>query len=202
MPGENMGKTKRKEQSQATRERIRNTAVQLMKEHSIDEISVTDICEKAEVGVGTFYYYYKTKDNIILEVFEELDIRFADLYESKAAETMTAYQYVLEHCLCYARFISETGVEFTSKVYSLQSSKFVDTNRSIYRLLRLFLEKKQTENLMDEKFDIQEFCHLIAVCIRGMGFDWCLHDGDYDLLAATADFIEIFLVKYKKQLMA
>jgi len=196
-----MAKSKRKEKSMATRARIRDVAIQLMKEHSIDEISVNEICEKAEVGVGTFYYYFETKDNIIFEVFEDLDIHFTELSESEAAKTMTAYQYVLEHALCYSKFISETGVEFTSKVYSLQSKNFINPNRPIYMLLQKFLEQKQQLNLIDASFDIPEFCRLIAACMRGMGFDWCLHDGDYDLVKATSEFVETYMEKYKSQLL-
>jgi len=192
-----MGKTKRKNQALATRLRIRDTALRLMKKYSIDEISVNEICEQAEVGVGTFYYYYKTKDNIILEAFQEMDIFFTELSVSKAAGTMSAYQYVLAHCRCYADFIMETGVEFTSKVYSMQSKTFLDSNRPFYVTLKRFLEQRQQLGLINSGLDILNFCQEITICIRGMGYDWCLRKGNYNFADGITAFMETFLVKYR-----
>ena len=192
-----MGETKHKKQALATKKRIRNTALQLMRKHSIDEVSVNDICEKAKVGVGTFYYYYKAKNDILLEVFEEADAIFVKLNKCESLKTISPYDYIIQHCLCYAEFITETGVEFTKKLYSIQSKVFIDKDRAIYSTLRTFLEQKQKSNLIDPSFDVQEFCHTTIACVRGIVYDWCLHEGSYDLVKATNAFAEIYLEKYK-----
>lgn len=194
---EYMALTKRSIQAAQTKERIRTVALSLMKEHSIEEISVNDICKKAKVGIGTFYHYYKTRDDIILEVFEEMDIYFTTLFQDKAAEQMTPYEYVLQHCVCYAKFICNTGVDFTRKVYSLQSKTILSKSRPIYTTLQLYLDNKQQKGLIHSKLDIHEFCSLIMIGIRGVSYDWCLHEGQYDLINKTVWYMENLLTGYR-----
>lgn len=45
------------------------TAAKLIKEKGFDNISVSDICKEAQVAKGTFYVYYKAKEDIIKESY-------------------------------------------------------------------------------------------------------------------------------------
>jgi len=195
-----MSETKRKKQAIITKKRILNTALNLMKKHSIDEISVNDICKKAKVGVGTFYYYYKSKDDILLEVFQELDANFVKLYETRLLETISPYDYILRHCRCYTDFVTEKGVDFTRKTYSIQSKFFVDKNRPLYLTLSQFLTQMQQENVISPSVNIEALCRSITICMRGITHDWFLHEGNYNLTEAAIVFVETFLEKYKPSL--
>lgn len=56
---------------------IRSTLITLMSDKSYDEITVKDICNKANLSRMTFYRYYTNKDDIFREYTDE---RFADFY--------------------------------------------------------------------------------------------------------------------------
>lgn len=195
-----MALTKRTLKSMATKERIRHVALNLMRTYSIDEISVQDICSKAHVGIGTFYHYYKTKDDIVHEVYSEMDAHFLKLAEEAKANDISAYEYILRHFICYARFLTQTTVDFARKVFSLQSREFLNLERPVYTTLIHYLQEKQKRGQISQELDITKFCVYVNVCLRGVAYDWCLHDGEYDLVQKCIEYADLFLAGYRETL--
>ncbi len=58
-------------QAQTTRQRILNSAFELMYAQSYAEVGVAAICEQAGVQKGSFYHFYKSKQDLILAVLEQ-----------------------------------------------------------------------------------------------------------------------------------
>ena len=67
--------SRRERKKQETRARLLRTAIQLMKEQGFDALTVEAIAEAADVGKGTIYNYFKTKEDIVLAFFVELERR-------------------------------------------------------------------------------------------------------------------------------
>lgn len=65
-------KTKRKkelfEQKERRKDEVISAAVEVFKEKGIENSKMTDIAEKAEVGVASVYRYFKTKPDLAVEV--------------------------------------------------------------------------------------------------------------------------------------
>ena len=55
--------TKRQEQARETKNRIYNSAIELMEKEGFDNITIADIREKAGVSVGAFYHYFASKND-------------------------------------------------------------------------------------------------------------------------------------------
>ncbi len=195
-----MALTKRRIQAIATKERIRNVAMDLMQTQSLEEISVNDICRQAGVGVGTFYHYFKSKDDIVLEVYNEMDACFLKFSEENRDKDQTPYDYVLQHCLCYARYICQRSGDLTRKVYALQSPAFLDKKRAVYATLINYLSQKQNEGVIPKTLDISRFADYVQVSLRGITFDWCLHNGDYDLIKGSLVYLQLALHSFAADL--
>jgi len=192
--------SKRTLKSRATKERIRNVALNLMRSNSIDQISVQDICAGANVGVGTFYHYYKTKDDIVYEVYNDMDVYFLSLFDEAKLLDLKPYEYVLRHFSCYTRFITETTVDFARKVYSSQSKAFLNKDRPVYTTLRDYLQEKQKQDIVSMDLDLDDFCSYINMWLRGISYDWCLHDGRYDLVQRGLQYADNILAGYRDML--
>jgi AcrR family transcriptional regulator len=74
-----------------------DSALELFSTKGFDETSVTDITKKVGVSHGAFFYYYKSKDDIIQDVIEvllEMNVRFvkglADDRDMSAKEKLKA----------------------------------------------------------------------------------------------------------------
>lgn len=197
-----MAFTKRDLQSMMTRERIRLAAISLMREKSIEEVSVNDILKKANVGTGTFYHYYKTKDEVVLEVYGEMDAFFLQLANKADVDNMSPYEYVCQHILCYVKFVTQSGVDFAKKIYAIQSKVFIDESRPVYSTLKNFLEHKQSSGEISPELNIENFCNYIMISLRGIAYDWCVRDGSYDLIEHGMVYAGKILSCYRAQLSA
>lgn len=57
---------------QRTRKMLRESLMSLILEEGYDEISIQDITDKANLGRATFYLHFKDKDELLLEVMDQL----------------------------------------------------------------------------------------------------------------------------------
>ncbi len=53
------------------REKLLSVAFDLIHEHSYGSVSVDHICSLAGVNKGSFYYFFKTKTDLVIEAYEE-----------------------------------------------------------------------------------------------------------------------------------
>jgi AcrR family transcriptional regulator len=51
-----------------TRQALRDAAASLWTERGYDAVAVSEICDHAGVSKGTFFYYFPTKEHLLLEV--------------------------------------------------------------------------------------------------------------------------------------
>ena len=58
----------RQARAHRTRQTLRDAASRLWTERGYDAVAVSEICGQAGVSKGTFFYYFPTKDHLLLEV--------------------------------------------------------------------------------------------------------------------------------------
>ena len=57
---------------QRTRRALRDALVELILERGWDEVSVQDVCERADVGRSTFYMHFADKEELLVSGFDDL----------------------------------------------------------------------------------------------------------------------------------
>lgn len=67
-----------------SRQRIINSARDLIYARSYSDVGVQEICEHAEVKKGSFYHFFPSKRDLTLAVLDQLQIMFRDEVISKA----------------------------------------------------------------------------------------------------------------------
>jgi len=65
--------TLRERKRAATRQRIVETAIALFEQRGIDAVTIEEIAAAAEVGKGTIYNYFDTKEDIIVAFLIDID---------------------------------------------------------------------------------------------------------------------------------
>ncbi len=65
--------TKRQKQAQETRRILFENAVTLFREKGFDSVTVEEITTRAGTAKGSFYTYFRTKSDIIIEEFKAID---------------------------------------------------------------------------------------------------------------------------------
>ncbi|HUL16492.1 MAG TPA: TetR/AcrR family transcriptional regulator [Terriglobales bacterium] len=59
----------------ATRAQILTTAVELFSRHGLEAVTVDQISEAADVGKGTIYNYFKTKEDVVVAFMADIELR-------------------------------------------------------------------------------------------------------------------------------
>ncbi|MFE1443882.1 TetR/AcrR family transcriptional regulator [Streptomyces sp. NPDC058739] len=64
-----------------TRQRIQDVALELFAEQGYEKTSLREIAERLEVTKAALYYHFKTKEEILVSIFEDLTQPMEDLIE-------------------------------------------------------------------------------------------------------------------------
>jgi AcrR family transcriptional regulator len=70
--------TRRERKKFAARTRVLSTAIELFSKHGIDSVTIDQIAAAADVGKGTIYNYFATKEDIVVAFMADLERRLAD----------------------------------------------------------------------------------------------------------------------------
>lgn len=66
----------RKEQAVLTQKKIYDTTMLLIRKKSYSKITIREICQSAEISIGTFYLYFQSKDDILLDLYHKMEQEF------------------------------------------------------------------------------------------------------------------------------
>ena len=55
-----------------TRQTIKDTFLELLKQKSFTKITVTEICKNAEINRGTFYLHYYDIHDVLTDIFDDM----------------------------------------------------------------------------------------------------------------------------------
>jgi TetR/AcrR family fatty acid metabolism transcriptional regulator len=175
--------TSRDLQAMETRRKIFNTAAQLITEKGFDHVTVEEICKKSGVAKGLFYHYFNSKADIVIETYMDVDNKFSA--EVMALPATTPYDRVIYAVSFQARYAKAKGLEFVKQIYKHQldtgTSFFISEDRAFFRLIRDAIREGQQKNQLRSDFSAEVLTRLALSISRGITYDWCLHDGDYDI---------------------
>ena len=65
-----------------TRRLLKENLIELLKEKSIDKISVTELCQRAEINRSTFYAHYSVPKDVLLEIKRDFAAQIAESLHS------------------------------------------------------------------------------------------------------------------------
>lgn len=190
--------TSRQKQAIETKLRISEAAIKLLKNTSYDLIKITDICKEANVSVGTFYHYFKSKDMMIISSYHSIDSLIIEDYEKKSFDSYIDAIIGLNNS--EATIVASLGYNFTSNSYIQilmdESQYTISPNRLVHLKLIELLKLALNENEIIDT-DIYELSEYINRTARGNIFDWCLKRGTTNLVDVWTSDIEKIINAYK-----
>jgi len=74
--------TPRKKQALEMRSRIQNVALELFDKEGFENVSVEQIAQAVGCSVGNIYHYFKSKDELVIQVTSSVDAQYSVLEES------------------------------------------------------------------------------------------------------------------------
>lgn len=180
------------------RKRILDAAIDVFAENGFFSTKVSEIAKTAQVADGTIYLYFKSKDDILISLFEEkmseILTRFYAGLESIHDPEARVRQYILEHLTLAAeqpRLMQVLTVELR------QSGRFMRqySQRAFARYLRLvgtLLEDGQQKGVFRQDVRPAVFRRILFGAIEQLAIEWMTRSSGPDpkeVAAELADFV-------------
>ncbi len=189
--------TKRKIQAINTKKIIYDTALDLMEKFGYDGITIEDISRKAGVSVGAFYHYFKSKYDILIEIFKRIDDYFkievtGKLIHKSSIENIEKYfQY-------YAKYNVDVGLDMLKLLYNTNNKVFITKGRYLLTLLSGIIKNGQQNGEIIDEMSADEITIFLFTLARGTAYHWCLSDAGFDLQERMQSYIKRVIPTIKK----
>jgi AcrR family transcriptional regulator len=99
-----------------THQRIQDVALELFADHGYEKTSLREIAEHLGVTKAALYYHFRTKEDLLLSIFEDLNRPVTELIEwaeqqprtlETKKEVLRRYSLALSNALPLSRFLQE-----------------------------------------------------------------------------------------------
>lgn len=159
-----------------TKEALRRALLELLKEKSLDKISISEICRRAKISRGTFYLHY----NQIEEVFEEF---FKEITEDLVKSYKEPYRHV---SVLKISELDPSKIRIFHHIEKYKDFYRIIFSRNVplmyYYLLYdeiNYLLLHSSKNVQMDKINTELFCSYQTNAIIGMIIHWYQNDFSY-----------------------
>jgi AcrR family transcriptional regulator len=195
----------RSQQAKQTKQRIYDAAITLFKQKGFEYVTIDEIVHRAGTAKGTFYNYFQTKGDIIVEEFRDID-QFYERNRKRLEKFPTASEKLIEFTRSQCRYIkTRMGLETLKGLYANQvgfsaTDPFVvNPKRKLSVIVADLIREGQKSGEFRSDISAEELTLWLNRCMRGMFFDWAVEDESYDLITHGVRFFENFILAGLKQ---
>ena len=163
--------TKNNKRKRESMERIEQVLIELLQTKELNQISVSDLCKKANLNRSTFYANYIDIFDLADTIREKLEIHLAELYKDEITQGFNSNNYLIlfqhiEQNQIFYRTYFKLGYDETYKIlqydYNLArkhfDNRFLDYHMEFFksgltRIIKLWLQNGCKET-PEEMFEI------------------------------------------------
>ncbi len=189
---------KRQEMALKTRQKILDAVYELLQKNEFDELSIDDITNHCNVAKGTFYTYFKHKDDVVFEIcrnlFADIEQRMNKMKNKNIVEKLAYYfDEFMKEVERYG--INMTRVWIKGVIDPNKAPKNYDNKKwqYDYEMLKNILDKAVKNNELKKDTPTNLLTHLIITQLYGMMTIWCMSDGNFEPKDWTKKFSKIQL---------
>lgn len=197
MSNKSTAMTRRQQQAAETRQKIYVSTISLYQTKPYDSVTIADICEAADISVGSFYHYFKDKDEVFNEGYQLL----TQVYQERSKDCSFP---PVEHMLYLIRIFSECtekrGYRFMSVSLHnevLHSRSYVNNpNRPIYQDIYKELVKAFACGALSGGSPDAILCDIVRI-MKGTLYDWVVREGCFSLPEEVDRMAKMVLAPYR-----
>ncbi|SCZ06302.1 TetR/AcrR family transcriptional regulator [Alkaliphilus peptidifermentans] len=185
-----------------TKKRIQDTAWNLFYHYGYNNVTVDQIIAASQSSKGTFYHYFKSKDELVISWFENYDNFYWDWFQQN-----TEYVNHLDKLIDFSKFVFNfielhTDVQMVSAFYSAQISFYGKISgkvspRKFFYILDEIIKAGQNEGQIMTQFTYKDLSRMIMTVYRGILYDWCIAGGIFSLEEYGVRVMDQFLESFR-----
>ncbi|MBX4260201.1 TetR/AcrR family transcriptional regulator [Clostridium estertheticum] len=179
-----------------TKNKIYKSAIDLMDKKGYKNIKIQDICKKAGVSVGSFYNCFKSKNEILIEIYKRAD----EYFITEVANNIycdNATNEIIKYFDYYAKYNVQVGIDTMKLLYNSNNKLFITKDRDMQNLLNIIIGRGQEKNELSNEMSKESITEYLFIAARGVVYNWCLYDGKFDLLEAMNEYMKRLVIIFK-----
>lgn len=190
--------TKRQESALKTRQRLLDVTHKLIKQNGFYKLSVEDITKNAGVAKGTFYIYFKHKEEIVLEIckglFQETQLKLDEIKDSDITDKIFLYFdcFINEVQGYQIHIVREWIKGIVEKNFDNESMGIIKWHYDVEMLKKIFSNAVENKELKADT-PVDTLVKIILCELYGMLTVWCMTDNEFNPRIWTKKFCEIQL---------
>lgn len=180
-----------------TRKQLYDCAIQLFREQGYDQVTVDEIVKKAGMAKGTFYIYFRSKSDVIMEMLRHYDDYYDRIMEDAAG--LSCYEKLEAVIRGSCRFTRDViGLDVIRVLYTNHLIKgkehqgLLNEDRRLFQIILLLVQEGQEQGIYSCRWNAEELTLLILRGIRSVFFEWCSSGGNLDLTEQCMLFLRVF----------
>jgi AcrR family transcriptional regulator len=185
----------------SSREKIIDTAISIIRENGADALTVRNVCDTAGLSIGTFYHYFRDKDDLMMYFLKETSFdsfRLKTPLSNISGRISELYMHLIHKYM-------DLGLDFMKSFYSTGnrslSAYMGEENGSFAEDSVMAISEKEMSEALDcgmikPSSDIHLLCIDICTIVKGCVFEWCLNDGKPDIESSLNRILSNYMSNY------
>lgn len=193
--------TNRQLKGKSTKKKIFTVAKELIVSKGYNNVTVDEICETCEISKGTFYIYYKSKEDIVRKLYrddmsEYMEENFGKyIQENKDASPVDKLKTFIMVALGFPITVGEELTRLTFVVYlslnSTETSFFSDCIKQ--ELLFEAIDEGRAQSIFRNDMSTEEIVNYVYSFLTGSCMTWCLSDSNYDIGKMNEKYVDALI---------
>ena len=181
--------------AERTRLKIMDAAEKLIAEHGFDNVTVDEIAAEAGVAKGSFYTYFKRKEDVVGEIAHT---NFETMREQSNKLTGGICDKIAAFLVESMKYIVKSGIKLSQQWVKCGMEPELTTDVSDkfaydLRVIREILEAAVQSGELSKQTPLENIARFIAVEYYGAVACWCITNGAFDPVKLLADYCAIQL---------
>ena len=183
-----------------TRKKILDSSIRIINEKGFNNTTLNDMCRSSGVAIGTFYHYFSSTQDILVEILRIEGEEMSQFSESlEASSAVEALESMLVYQLDY---FEKKGKEIVAHIYTMEISAH-HGGAQLLRVLPLMdiitdiIRKAQTSKELREDLDLQQCAMLFLSLIFSYSLVWLSSEEHRTLKEIALDHLMIEVERMK-----
>lgn len=194
------GRPAKDARKQDSKQKIIDATIRLIKKRGADSVTVRNVCTEADSSIGTFYHYFRDKDDLLMYFIQEIPFKECELKKDLSHPA----DRIIELYMKLVNRYMDLGLDFMKSFYSTTNTslssymsevdgKFLD-GTVMARCEEELLQAKEMGYIKNDA-DIHTMSVDICTIIKGCIFEWCLTDGKSNIKESIDRIINAYFLK-------
>ena len=165
-----------------TRKRLVAAAKKLITANGFDNVSIEEIAKEAGVSAGSFYTYFRKKEDVVEELNQSDFYRLAEIVNEKKEENLS--DRLKYYCQEFLGVIEQTGIEICRQwvrnniapVEMTIGDKETTKYRHDYEAMCNILQEGVRRGELKPDTPVQDLALFINAELYGLMIAWCMTD--------------------------